>query len=79
MKKVLALAFIAFVGLGFAQDNGAEFPSGVRIVFSDGTATQLSCTQDGNCRIVRNTSTSPTVTRVNVGLNTKHGYVLTVQ
>jgi|HubBroStandDraft_1064217.scaffolds.fasta_scaffold18140_4 hypothetical protein len=79
MKKVIVLAFIMLVGFGVAQDTGADFPNGLRIVFSDGTATQLSCTQDGNCRIVRNTSTSPAVTRVNVGFSAKHGYALTVQ
>ncbi|MGD0567397.1 MAG: hypothetical protein ABSA78_03250 [Candidatus Sulfotelmatobacter sp.] len=79
MKKIVALAVVILGCFCIAQDNGADYPNAVRIMFSDGTSTQLACTQDGSCRTVRNTSTSPSVTRINLGFNAKHGYYLNVQ
>jgi hypothetical protein len=79
MKKIVALLIIVLGCFCIAQDNGADYPDGVRIMFSDGTSTQLSCAQDGTCHVARNTSTSPGVTRINLGFKMKHGYVLNVQ
>jgi hypothetical protein len=79
MKRLMVFAIVILGCLCVAQDGGADFPAAVRIVFADGNSTQLSCTQDGNCRIVRNSSTSPAVTQVNLGFSGKHGYVLKVQ
>jgi hypothetical protein len=78
MKKLIVLAVIVLSCLGIAQQTEADFPAGVRIIFSDGTSTQLSCTQDGNCRVVRNTSALG-VAHLNLGFSMKHGYVLNVQ
>ena len=78
MKKLIALA-ILFVGCCIAQNSDADFPAAARIFFSDGTDVQLSCTQDGLCQVMRNTSTSPIVTRVNLGFSAKHGYTLLVK
>ena len=78
MKKLMAL-IVVFVGcFCLAQDTQADFPNGIRVVFSDGTSSQFSCTQDGNCRVVKNTSAS-SISRINLGFNMKHGYVLNVQ
>jgi hypothetical protein len=78
MKKMIALAVVVLGCFCIAQDTSADYPNGLRIMFADGTATQLSCTQDGNCRIVKNTATV-NVTRVNVGFSGKHGYALIVR
>jgi len=79
MKKLIALTTILLGCLCVAQNSEADFPAAARIFFSDGTDIQLSCTQDGNCRVMRNTSGSPNVTRVNLGFSGKHGYTLMVR
>jgi hypothetical protein len=76
--KIVALVVVILGCFCIAQDNGADYPDGVRIIFSDGTSTQLSCTQDGTCHVARNTSSS-SVTRINLGFKMKHGYVLNIQ
>jgi hypothetical protein len=78
MKKLTVLGMILLGCLCFAQDTGADYPSGLRIIFGDGTAVQLACTQDGNCRVIKSTSAS-NVTRINLGFSAKHGYILNVQ
>lgn len=78
MRNAIAL-IIVLLGCCVAQDAGADYPAGVRIIFSDGTATQLLCAQDGSCRIMRNNAAIPTVSRINLGFSGKHGYTLLVQ
>lgn len=77
MKKLVAAIVVVLACLCIAQDSG-DYPNGVRIVFGDGTSTQLSCTQDGNCRVVRNTATA-NLSQINLGFSSKHGYILKVQ
>ncbi|MFZ0417657.1 MAG: hypothetical protein ABSH02_05425 [Candidatus Sulfotelmatobacter sp.] len=78
MKKLLVLTILLLGCLCIAQDSEADFPAAARIFFSDGTDIQLSCTQDGLCRVMRSTAPS-VVTRVNLGFSTKHGYTLLVK
>jgi hypothetical protein len=78
MKRLIVLAVITLGCLCIAQQTDTDFPAGIRIIFSDGTSTQLACTQDGNCHVVKNTSALG-LTRLNLGFSMKHGYVLNVQ
>ena len=77
MKRIAMTGFLLLSCLCIAQTTEADFPAGVRIFFSDGTDMQLACTQDGNCRVIRGTSTLG-VTRINLGFKMKHGYTLLV-
>lgn len=80
MKKTILLVAIALASLCIAQDTAGDYPAGVRIIFSDGTAIQLACAQDGSCRVIQKATTSATaVTQINLGFSMKHGYILKVQ
>jgi hypothetical protein len=78
MKKLILLTILLLGCLCVAQNSEADFPVAARIFFSDGTDIQLQCAQDGNCRVMRGTSTS-VVTRVNLAFSAKHGYTLLVK
>jgi len=80
MKKTILLVAVALGCLCIAQDTAADYPAGVRILYSDGTAIQLGCAPDGSCRVVQKATTSGlAITQINLGFSGKHGYILHVQ